>query len=226
MIYALFIFGLISSLHCVGMCGPLQWAVFASAKQKPWGPRGLIYQLGRLSTYALLGLAAALLGQSLGWQEWSGRFSLLLGLALLFLYFGGRALALDRKVWAVLSPLLSNLRRNLPKGPRLFWFSGMLNGLLPCGMVYAALVPVSASGHPGWGALYMLAFGTGTLFLPWAFTFFGDQYLPRLQRKLPVLVSVSVVVMAGLLIFRGLQLDIPFLSPALPVAEVAADGCQ
>lgn len=208
------------------MCGPLQLAVFASAKQKPWGPRGLIYQLGRLSTYLLLGMAAALLGQAVGWSEYSGSLSLILGLALLFLYFGGRALALDRKFWALIAPSLNKMRQNLPKGPGLFWTSGMINGLLPCGMVYAALVPASTSGNPALGALNMLAFGGGTLFLPWALTFFGDQQLWRLQKRLPFLVSFSVVLMAGLLILRGMELDIPYLSPPEPLIADKVEGCQ
>jgi sulfite exporter TauE/SafE len=90
---------------------------------------------------------------------------------------------------------------------------GLLNGLLPCGLVYVACAGAAASGHVLGGMGYMLAFGLGTL--PMMLTVsLSRRMVPASWRVgLRAAVPISVFVVAMLLILRGLSLGIPGLSP-------------
>jgi len=96
---------------------------------------------------------------------------------------------------------------------------GFLNGLLPCGMVYLALGSALATGNMLNGALFMIFFGLGTMPALLAVAM-GGQLIPfsarqRLQKVLPVFVAS----MGLLLILRGMNLGIPFVSPHLDTTE-------
>lgn len=98
-------------------------------------------------------------------------------------------------------------------------FLGLLNGLLPCGLVYLGIIGSLATGSALQGALFMLAFGLGTAPVMLSFLLMAKQfnfnYRKRLQKLAPVFISLVAVI----LILRGLNLGIPYLSPivhALP----------
>ena len=99
------------------------------------------------------------------------------------------------------------------------FFIGLVNGLLPCGLVYMALAGAVATTSVVKSSLFMAAFGLGTLPLMWGVSFFGSfinvQTRVIIRRAYPYL----MVGMAFLLILRGLGLDIPFLSPAFHMNE-------
>ncbi len=131
----------------------------------------LPYHVGRLATYALLGALAATLGAAVGRQPWFGALSglLLLAGALLFLahaaarLWPGHIQVPERTPpgWArTLARVTRRIDRRRPGGGLLL---GMALGLLPCGVLYAALVVAGASGGAGRGAAAMLAFGLGTV---------------------------------------------------------------
>ena len=98
---------------------------------------------------------------------------------------------------------------------------GLLNGLLPCGLVYAALAGAAATGGPLGGALFMAAFGLGTIPAMLAVSLAGRlitaPWRARFQRAVPV----AMAVLAVLFIVRGLSLGIPYLSPDLSPEAVA-----
>jgi len=223
-----FSFGLLSSLHCLAMCGPLQAMVMGQWLRN--GKRGnwLWYHTGRLGVYAFLGLLAALFGNALGIPQWQSEFTVMAGLVLLFGYFGLRALRADKKLYGLIQPLLLRLRPD-QKAPRgVWWFvsSGMVNGLLPCGMVYAALLAPLSADHLLWGPGYMLVFGLGTVPLLLTFNLSSQQLLLRYGALFQRLIPVGIVVISALLILRGLQLDIPFLSPEFAPPGTSAEGCR
>lgn len=146
--------GLVGSPHCVAMCGG-----FASGCAAP-GTRATAYHLGRLSTYALLGALAG----SLGWALPGPTWVLTVASGLLTAWFAASLAGLVHAPKLALPGLtqtaMGALRQGGPWGAYLF---GAATALLPCGLVYAALgVPV-ALAHPGWGALAMVAFGSGTV---------------------------------------------------------------
>lgn len=225
MIWLAFTFGLLSSAHCLAMCGPLQAVVMgqwlSSKSQYKW----LTYHLGRLITYSILGLMAAFLGNAIGIPHLQSEFTIAAGLILLSGYFGMKLLKWDKKIFAQVMPILHQLK---PKGKKGVWFyysSGALNGLLPCGMVYAALLPAASADELYNGAVYMLFFGLGTFPLLFVFNLFSNALMLRFGAHFQRLIPISVVLIALLLVLRGMQLDIPYISPPEQISSASAEGC-
>jgi uncharacterized protein len=216
------VLGLAGSLHCAGMCGPLALAL-------PTPATGAIsffagrtaYNFGRIATYALLGVLFGTLGKTLflaGLQRWS---SIALGLALLAGFFSSNRLAAAKPISALVSRLRTGMSQFLRQRSFVSLAAlGMLNGLLPCGLVYVAAAGATATGSLCGGALYMLVFGLGTLPLMMAISLSGNLISRSFRIKLSRVMPASVLLLATLLIFRGLGLGIPYLSPNL-----AADSC-
>jgi len=169
---ALALTGLAGSLHCVGMCGPI---LVGLARKLPEGRSfawdAIAYHAGRLWTYAILGLAAGTFGQKLE-RAWGGRamFALILGGILLL----NGALMLRRRNTRVerwLAVRLGGVLRSVIAATGVAGRTGIVArvlvgavmGLTPCGMVWMALVPAAAIGHPLLSSLGMLCFGLGTL---------------------------------------------------------------
>lgn len=166
--------GLLTGLsHCVGMCGPLvgAFALRRRAAHLDVSTPLLVFQVGRLTTYVLLGFGLGLLGSLVdlatairGWQgilsTVLGGLVVLLGLNLLGLLPGPRWLASTAYARAVSRWLKYWLASPHPLAP---FALGMINGLLPCGAVYAMGLLAATSGHALTGASLMLIFGLGTL---------------------------------------------------------------
>jgi sulfite exporter TauE/SafE len=216
-LWTAFALGLIGSLHCAGMCGPLALAL------PPGGNRAtaffvgrLFYNLGRVVTYCALGVVFGLLGKTLllaGVQRW---LSIALGVVLLVGLFASRKLALWRPVNALVEQLKSRMAALLRR--RSFdalLVLGLLNGLLPCGLVYVACAGATATGDLFNGALYMLVFGAGTVPMMLAISLSGKLVPFSLRLKLLKAVPVAVFLLALLLILRGMELGIPYVSPVL-----------
>lgn len=228
MYWLAFTFGLVSSLHCLGMCGPLQAVVMGSWLKSNRRGNWLIYHSGRLSVYMILAVIATLLGASLGIPDLQGSFTIFAGLFLILGYFGFKTLTWDRKILGLLQPLLRRFQAKAQGRSAGLWYytSGAINGLLPCGMVYAALVPALSLANPGEGALYMLIFGLGTLPLLIGFNLLSNDLMVRFAPQLQKLIPLSIIVIGALLILRGMELDIPYLSPAAPKAGASLEACS
>lgn len=212
-----FILGLAGSLHCAGMCGPLALALPAQARSRSGYVVGrLAYNAGRLGAYSALGLGFGLFGQSLsmaGLQRW---VSLGLGLLLLVGLFSSRKLASWVPIVALVSGLKAGMssllsRRSLSSLALL----GLLNGFLPCGLVYVACAGAVATGNIASGILYMATFGLGTIPVMLAIGLSGSLMPFSLRLKLRKTVPAAVIVLALLLLLRGMALGIPYLSPNL-----------
>jgi sulfite exporter TauE/SafE len=217
-----FALGLLGSLHCAGMCGPLALALPAAGVGAPGFIFGRVaYNIGRIATYGALGVIFGLFGKTLllaGIQRWA---SIGLGVALLVGLFASRRLALWRPVTSLVNLLKSNLsallrRRSVASSAAL----GLLNGLLPCGLVYVACVGATATGGIAKGAAYMAAFGAGTVPMMLAIGLSGKLIPPPIRLKLVKVIPVSVFLLATLLILRGMALGIPYISP-----DLAAGSC-
>jgi uncharacterized protein len=212
-----FLLGLVGSLHCAGMCGPLALALPATGGTAPAYILGRVaYNAGRIITYCLLGIVFGLLGYTFllaGLQRW---VSIALGVVLLLGLFASRRLALARPVTATVNRLKSSMsvllrRRSLMALAAL----GLLNGLLPCGLVYVACAGAAATGGALAGAAYMTAFGAGTVPMMLAISLSGKLVHPSLRLKLVKSIPVCVFLLATMLILRGMSLGIPYLSPDL-----------
>ncbi|MEZ4984251.1 MAG: sulfite exporter TauE/SafE family protein [Saprospiraceae bacterium] len=213
MLYTAFTMGLLGSLHCVGMCGPLMLALpFGQEQGGVW--RLMLYNVGRITTYSLLGAMMGLLGQGVflvGMQSW---LTLLLGGLLIGM--GLFSLQVEFNIWN--TPLLSGWylrfksafarlvkRTGLPAVLGL----GLLNGLLPCGLVYLALAAALTTTTWLNGAGYMLFFGLGTWPLLLVFTALGHSAGHRFQKYLRKAYPLILTAMGVFLVWRALQFQMP-----------------
>jgi len=233
MLWAGFLFGLLGSFHCVGMCGAIALALPGRAGASPGRYAGgrLLYNLGRVTTYATLGAGAGLLGHGLRLAGVQQSLSIASGVLILLLvvvperYTSRLAagLGLDRPlVWVKTTLGRLFQQSSLPA----LYATGLLNGLLPCGLVYLALAgALSAPGVAG-AAAYMACFGLGTLPLLFGLSLSGRlvplAWRGRMRRAVPYTASLLAV----LFIVRGLGLGIPYLSPQLSQTGQAAAGTR
>lgn len=218
--------GLIGSLHCIGMCGPI--AVALPLNQYNWHSKisgGLVYNLGRTTTYTAMGLVFGLVGQGIhlaGFQRWT---SILLGIALiisvLFPAFFKQKLNLASLFSGYAARLINRLRRLFSqRSYSSLLFIGLLNGLLPCGLVYVAIAGAISTPSILQGAWFMFLFGLGTLPLMLAVSLGGNWISAGWRARMRRVVPVFVVVLGLLFILRGLSLGIPFISPKAEKLEL------
>jgi sulfite exporter TauE/SafE len=215
--WAALILGVVGSVHCAGLCGPLALALPAAGTGHSSFALGrFAYNLGRLVTYCLMGAVFGILGKTLlliGIQRW---VSIGLGMALLIGLVASRKLALWRPVTALVGRLKSGMSLLLRQRS---WFAlltlGLLNGLLPCGLVYVACAGATATGGFLSGFVYMATFGAGTVPMMLAISLSGKLVPVTLRLKLRKAIPVSVVLLGSLLILRGMSLGIPYVSPDL-----------
>ncbi|MBL7749974.1 MAG: sulfite exporter TauE/SafE family protein [Chitinophagaceae bacterium] len=230
-ISAAFLMGLVGSLHCVGMCGPLALALPVSHAND--GNRllgGLVYNSGRIITYGVMGVVLGLAGQFLLPVTWLQTLSIVFGvIILLYLFLPVKRITSSVSFLSSLNKPFLALRQAMGKLFTRQKFSslfsiGLLNGLLPCGLVYLAISSSFITGNAWKGGMFMLFFGLGTLPLMLATVFFGSYMNQQIRSRLRRAVPVFLFVMAALLILRGMGLGIPYVSPAFHQPE--AVGCH
>lgn len=225
-----FLLGLLGSAHCIGMCGPLVFAVSARASAPASGWLGMmVMQTGRTAVYVLMGAAAGMFGRGLQLAGAQRTVSIALGTIILVGLIVPKLLPTSR---------LSRIPATLViKAQRLFgdnfqrrslegvFFMGMLNGLLPCGLVYLALTGGLAQDGLVQGALFMACFGIGTW--PALFVVRWSDGLLRgsIRERLRKIAPYAYAAMGILLILRGMDLGVPFVSPDLPEVNSPLDTC-
>jgi sulfite exporter TauE/SafE len=191
--------GLAGSLHCTVMCGPLVAAV------GPRGRRALLYHAGRTLTYIALGVVAGAAGSGMASIGLARVLALAAAGLLVVQAFGGadRVLGATRhgRLTAGIVRVFAAARHRAPTGPVV---SGALNGLLPCGLVYAAATAAAGLGSVRDAMLLMMAFGAGTAPVLLA----GGAALGALRRRFPSgsrkLAPIGLVLLAAILVARAL----------------------
>ena len=212
--------GFLGSFHCIGMCGPIALTIPVKRTSSLNIFMGsLIYNSGRIITYAIMGLFFGFLGQGFALAGWQNIISVSLGITILVLLFLPTFSKLPFKTGSVYR-LLENLKSRIRKlfgihTLRSLWFIGLLNGLLPCGLVYLGIAGSIATGSAIKGSLFMAAFGLGTFPAMMAITAARDYISIRFRERVRKVVPVFIGIMAILLILRGLNLGIPYLSPSI-----------
>lgn len=213
--------GLFGSIHCAVMCGPLLFAV-QGAQAISWRViiNKLLYQVGRILTYGFFGMVLGLFGNLATIQGWQRGFSLFTGLLLLciglFYFFGKRSQRLANWQTKVVQPFAKLMGKWLYR-PGGSFIAGVLNGILPCGMVYMALA--SAMSANAWqnSFLFMVLFGLGTLPLLLVFSFAGNAPRNFFKKGFAQVIPYLYVLMGIWFLLRGANLDIPYLSPLIHV---------
>jgi sulfite exporter TauE/SafE len=227
---AAFVMGLAGSLHCVGMCGPLALALPVShSNNLSRFTGGTIYNLGRVVSYSVLGLIFGTVGKFLIASHWQTRLSLVLGtIILIYLFIPKKYLHFSKRT--VFSKPFLLLRNQLGKlfqsrNTSSFFSIGILNGLLPCGLVYLALTSSVITGSSVNGGLFMTFFGLGTFPAMMATIILGNYLNQQMRLKISKVLPVLLFVMGTLLVLRGLELGIPFLSPVYAGTKDGVISC-
>ncbi|MEI6342968.1 MAG: sulfite exporter TauE/SafE family protein [Verrucomicrobiota bacterium] len=222
MAWAALVLGLAGSLHCAGMCGPLALALPHPGRGMGGFVAGrLLYQAGRLLTYMLMGLASGALGHGLsmvGVQRWvSLTAGLLLLSGLVATAWARPAAWMGRWTLRIKGWLGWSLRRRT-MGSLLVL--GLVNGLLPCGLVYAAAALAATAGGVWAGMGSMALFGLGTIPVMLGLGLGGRAFPASWRLRLSSMLPASLAAVGLLLVLRGMALGIPYLSP-----DMAGGSC-
>ncbi|MBL7893421.1 MAG: sulfite exporter TauE/SafE family protein [Bacteroidia bacterium] len=223
--------GFLGSFHCVGMCGPIILALPLNnntSLNKIAGP--LLYNLGRITTYTLLGGLFGLLGHTFVLAGYQQILSVVIGTAILTIAILPDKIAKRLRPTGIVSRIITPLKSSFgqyihSKSLHSRYFIGTLNGLLPCGLVYMGIAGAMATGNSASGALFMTIFGFGTFPAMFAISFFRSNISIDVRQKINRAVPVFVISMAILLILRGANLGIPYISPKLITTENPTLNC-
>lgn len=233
-LYTAFTIGLIGSFHCIGMCGPIAIAL-------PLGAGGfgsrftgtLLYNIGRILTYGVLGALFGLLGKGFemaGIQRWVSIFAglVMIGWVIFPWLFQKQYKNLNLS-GNIVSKLVYKLKKLFGKHSYTNLFLiGLLNGLLPCGLVYVAIAGAINTNDPMMGILFMVLFGLGTIPIMASVSIAGNVMSMGVRAKIARIIPGFIVILGIIFILRGLTLGIPYISPkeeALnPQKEVKVEG--
>jgi uncharacterized protein len=220
--------GLLGSLHCVGMCGPLVMSMpFQKAPANKQWLAVLNYHLGKSMAYGIFGLFAGLIGKGFALFQWQQILSILAGVILLLITLLP-VLKGKIKLFKPIQDTFHKLFRVAAEKTALrhFLAFGFLNGFLPCGLVYAAFAGATVSASPLHGFLFMVMFGLGTIpsltaiiLLRQKMTLSFRHYLNRSSYYLSVAIGI-------LLILRGFNLGIPYVSPKMGNTSQQVECCH
>ncbi|MFA6083961.1 sulfite exporter TauE/SafE family protein [Mucilaginibacter sp.] len=212
-----FYIGLFGSVHCIGMCGPLAFAI-PSFHSRWWMVIAdkLIYNAGRVISYTLLGFLIGLLGKQLWLAGLQQSVSIISGLLIIVAGFSRIfkiKFSQSRFMPLLLGPVHKTIHYALNHRAG-HLVVGVLNGFLPCGFVYLALVGAVNTSSPVASAQYMFWFGAGTFPLMLIATI-GSGYIgPVFRRQINKGMPYLMIALGCWFLLRGLSLDIPYLSPA------------
>ena len=214
--------GFFGSLHCLGMCGPIAMSMYSHSWFK-----SILYNSGRVVSYAALGAILGSIGTVASLFGIQQELSIAAGVAVLLIVLVPRLQNI--KIFTpwqknIIKRLRSVLTKAIAWRSTLSYFlTGVLNGLLPCGLVYLAAITAIASGSISESMLTMMAFGVGTWPMMLAIGWGTSLAKGSILRKMKFAIPVFAILMGSILIIRGLGLDIPYLSPVLELAGLGLE---
>ena len=225
MLYSAFILGLFGSVHCLAMCGPLVLAFGQTTKSQT---NKLLQQLGRIMGYAILGAIMGLIGNSVALFDFQQKLSIIVGLIIIgftvFSFFKKGASQLASGQY--LTKLQSWAMQNTKSSKMRFLVLGLINSLLPCGLLYVALgVSVTMPDIAG-SMSYMILFGLGTLPSMIGVLIFGNQLSQHFRKIQNKLIPVLSIVIGSMMVVRGLGLGIPYISPKYNIETETPECCK
>lgn len=220
MLFTAFIFGLISSFHCIGMCGPIAIMLPVDRSNQAKKVTQIIsYHLGRLTAYGTIGLLFGILGKGFYLAGVQQNLSLFIGIAMIMVLLIPEKIVaqynFSKPVFKLISKVKSALGSQFKKKSYKSLFTiGLLNGFLPCGMVYVALFGAIAMQSALFGTYYMLLFGLGTVPMMSSVVYLNSLMTISFRNRIQKIIPYVGVVIGILFILRGLGIGIPYISPS------------
>ena len=230
MLYSAIILGLLGSIHCVGMCGPIAFIIPVDRSN---GLKRIfqisLYHFGRILTYGIIGLIFGLVGKGFYLFGIQQQLSIVIGAIMILLAIIPYRLLNKYKLTFPITRSISKIKTALgkelkKKTPDTFLTIGFLNGFLPCGLVYMAVFGALASGTAIKGTLYMILFGIGTIPLMTMAIYLGNFLKGKARQYINKSIPVIIVIIGLLFILRGMGLGIPYLSPIHEPNKIEANS--
>ncbi|RYJ42980.1 sulfite exporter TauE/SafE family protein [Flavobacterium beibuense] len=219
MLYSALLLGLISSLHCMGMCGPIAMMLPVDRTNETKKTiQILLYHTGRLLAYGSLGIIFGLLGRGLYLAGMQQNVAIASGIIMItIIAVPEKKFAkynFSKPIYRVISSVKSSLGSQFrKKSNKAIFITGLLNGFLPCALVYAALFGAITMQNALFGGLYMVLYGIGTIPMMSVVVYVSNMLTSPLRNKLNSFIPYAVAIIGAFFILRGLGLGIPYLSP-------------
>ncbi|MCF6350679.1 MAG: sulfite exporter TauE/SafE family protein [Flavobacteriaceae bacterium] len=220
MLYTAFTLGLLGSFHCIGMCGPIAFALPLDRGSKAKIIfQTFLYHIGRLLAYSFIGLLFGIIGKGLYLAGFQQRLSILMGIVMILAVIIPvqvfNSFNLTKPLYRIIGKVKQQLGLYLnKKSNKSIFLIGFFNGFLPCGLVYMALIGSIASSSAFSGFSYMFLFGLGTVPMMTFAVFVTNVLKIKIRKKIQKIIPVFVVVIGLLFILRGLGLGVPYVSPS------------
>lgn len=219
-----FIIGFGSAFHCLGMCGPIAMSIPVNRSSDLSIISGALqYNFGRIFAYTLLGIILGSVGLSFSSLKWMQWLSIAAGITMILIawhqLFSFSQSKIAGKLTGYIGSGIGKIVRS--KSPFKLLGLGLLNGFLPCGMVFIGLTNALIQGSPTQGGLAMLFFGLGTLPMMFSVVFFASKLSGTWRLKFSGIVPYLMTVIGVLVILRGLNLGIPLISPEIKISGSA-----
>lgn len=231
-IWAAISLGFFGSFHCIGMCGPIALAL-PIYKQGYFYRTAtiLLYNLGRILTYSLLGVVFGIIGQGFALAGLQQILSITLGILVLLSVIIPKQWAAKYSLTGSLFGFYNSVKNQLSKfltKKKLssLFILGTLNGLLPCGLVYMALAGAASSNNINNAVLFMALFGLATVPLMFSISYISSLATISFRSQMRKATPYVTVVMALFLIVRGLNLNVPYLSPSIDTKTNTLAACH
>lgn len=206
----LFVIGLLTSVHCIAMCGGinLTQSVNAAQKQEKTLKANLLYNLGRVISYTVIGGIAGAVGSVLSFGgSFKGIVAIIAGAIMLLMAL--RMLGIFRSLRKLRLPIPKTLAVGYAKliRGRSSFFIGLLNGLMPCGPLQSMQIYALSTGSFLTGALSMLLFSLGTVPLMFGFGFISGKLNTKYTQNMLTVSAVLIFVMGLSMLTNGLSLS-------------------
>lgn len=229
MLFIAFITGLVGSLHCVIMCGPLTSVVGLGFKTFKGSALSVTYHVARILAYGVLGVLIGTFLKASTWLRISQLMSFVLGVVFILLgllYLLNKPAGLEQaKIGKWITRVYGAVMRTETNKFLKFFLSGFVNGLMPCAMVYAAL-SISLTGENIYQSTFiMIAFGAGTLPALLFYNFFTSSFKGVLNKiKTSFVLPIVLTLMGGVLLLRGANIHVPYISNEIYINQ-QTNGC-
>jgi sulfite exporter TauE/SafE len=202
------------------MCGPIAMMLPVDREnQAKKVTQILTYHIGRLTAYATIGLIFGLLGRGLYLAGFQQKMSIFIGISMIaVILIPERVFAkynFSKPVFKLISKIKTSLGSQFKnKSYKSLFTIGLLNGFLPCGMVYVALFGAIAMQNEFYGVLYMILFGLGTVPVMSSVVYLNSFLTIAMRNKIQKIIPFVAIIIGIMFIFRGLGLGIPYISPS------------